>query len=232
MGSPDSCAAPVSRIAGAIGTQVFSVRYRLAPENPFPAALNDAVTAYKWLIASGVAAERTVLWRLCWRRASCAAVATDRSTRPGKARWRGAGVAMARPSCHGIQLRGERGDRHAVLRLAGLPGSGRIPGRSRTRRPAGVAGSRQLGGTAAATDSRERDRAARDDSLLLASSASEAGVTRGTGKVCPAAAYVTDYGVSANRGLGAGSPDPARLPGRRTAAARSTEPAIGLVTSS
>lgn len=37
------------RMAGAAGAQVFYFDYRLAPENPFPAALDDAIAAYRWL---------------------------------------------------------------------------------------------------------------------------------------------------------------------------------------
>ncbi|MDO5155199.1 MAG: alpha/beta hydrolase [Eubacteriales bacterium] len=35
------------------GFDVLSVDYRVAPENPFPAALEDAVCAYRWLLAQG-----------------------------------------------------------------------------------------------------------------------------------------------------------------------------------
>jgi acetyl esterase/lipase len=62
QGSPRGFAAATARIAKAAGMQAFSVRYRLAPENPFPAALEDAVTAYTWLLGSGIPAERIVLW--------------------------------------------------------------------------------------------------------------------------------------------------------------------------
>lgn len=36
--------------------RVFSVEYRLAPENRFPAALDDAVAAYRWLLEQGLPA--------------------------------------------------------------------------------------------------------------------------------------------------------------------------------
>ena len=35
--------------------------YRLAPENPFPAALEDALTAYRWLVGQGYAPEKIVI---------------------------------------------------------------------------------------------------------------------------------------------------------------------------
>jgi epsilon-lactone hydrolase len=37
------------RIADAIGARVWVLQYRLAPEHPFPAALEDAVEGYAWL---------------------------------------------------------------------------------------------------------------------------------------------------------------------------------------
>jgi epsilon-lactone hydrolase len=51
----------VSRIARAAQAQALTVDYRRAPENPHPAALEDAVAAYRWLLGQGVAPGRTVL---------------------------------------------------------------------------------------------------------------------------------------------------------------------------
>jgi acetyl esterase/lipase len=46
----------VGHLAKAAGVRGLSVGYRLAPENPFPAGLDDAVTAYAWLLGEGIAA--------------------------------------------------------------------------------------------------------------------------------------------------------------------------------
>jgi acetyl esterase/lipase len=40
---------------------VFSLDYRLAPEHRFPAALEDVLAAYAWLVEDGAPAERVVL---------------------------------------------------------------------------------------------------------------------------------------------------------------------------
>ena len=42
-----------SALASECGTRVFGAAYRLAPEHPFPAALEDALTAYKYLLEKG-----------------------------------------------------------------------------------------------------------------------------------------------------------------------------------
>ncbi len=42
-----------SHIAISCGCRALIINYRLAPENPFPAALEDAVSAYRWLLVRG-----------------------------------------------------------------------------------------------------------------------------------------------------------------------------------
>ena len=61
IGSPRSHRHLAAALARAAGTRALLLDYRLAPEHPFPAALDDAVAAYEWLLASGVAPGRVVI---------------------------------------------------------------------------------------------------------------------------------------------------------------------------
>ena len=43
-----------SHLASLIPARILLVDYRLAPENPFPAAVNDCLVAYRWMLDSGI----------------------------------------------------------------------------------------------------------------------------------------------------------------------------------
>lgn len=50
----------LNQLANASDAQFLMVDYRLAPEFPFPAALNDALTAYQWLLNQGYSPNQIV----------------------------------------------------------------------------------------------------------------------------------------------------------------------------
>jgi epsilon-lactone hydrolase len=48
-------------ISAASGARVLVIDYRLAPEHPFPAAIEDAATAWRWLLQQGFATSRLAI---------------------------------------------------------------------------------------------------------------------------------------------------------------------------
>jgi acetyl esterase/lipase len=54
IGSSKAYGPLTSELASRLGARVLVPDYRLAPENPYPAALDDAVRAYRWLLGHGV----------------------------------------------------------------------------------------------------------------------------------------------------------------------------------
>jgi acetyl esterase/lipase len=60
-GSPESHRGLVAKLVEASGVSAFVPRYRLAPENPFPAPVRDGLDAYRGLIAKGIPAGSIML---------------------------------------------------------------------------------------------------------------------------------------------------------------------------
>lgn len=61
VGSPLTHRELVARIARAAGVTAFVPDYRLAPEHPFPAGIEDSVAAYRALIELGFAPDRVAI---------------------------------------------------------------------------------------------------------------------------------------------------------------------------
>lgn len=58
MGSVATHRSLIARLARATGVRCLGLDYRLAPEHPFPAAIEDVVAVHGWLRARGLAPER------------------------------------------------------------------------------------------------------------------------------------------------------------------------------
>jgi len=54
IGSINTHRSLAARLSRASGARVLVIDYRLAPEHPHPAAVDDAVAAYRWMLAQGL----------------------------------------------------------------------------------------------------------------------------------------------------------------------------------
>ncbi|MEZ5377524.1 MAG: alpha/beta hydrolase [Acidimicrobiales bacterium] len=60
-GSIDSHRNLTGHLAQAAGCRVLALDYRLAPEHPHPAQVDDAVAAFRWMVGQGLAADNVAI---------------------------------------------------------------------------------------------------------------------------------------------------------------------------
>ena len=61
IGSMRTHRSPLSYLSRVSDSRVLGLNYRLAPEHPFPAAVEDAVAGYRWLLEQGISPQRIVI---------------------------------------------------------------------------------------------------------------------------------------------------------------------------
>ncbi len=61
IGSPNTARLLSIELGKATNMQVLSVDYRLAPEHPYPAALEDCVSIYNWLLSSDIKSDDIII---------------------------------------------------------------------------------------------------------------------------------------------------------------------------
>ncbi len=61
IGSADTHRMLCASLAQSTNAKVLLLEYRLAPENPFPAALDDATSAYRWLLIQQFKSENIII---------------------------------------------------------------------------------------------------------------------------------------------------------------------------
>ena len=61
IGSPETHLGLVSHIADAMGAAAWSADYRLGPEHPFPAAIDDGLATYRALLDAGTSPDQVII---------------------------------------------------------------------------------------------------------------------------------------------------------------------------
>ena len=109
IGSARAEAVIAAHLARASGATVYTLDYRLAPEHPFPAALEDTRAAYEWLLGRGADPARVALVGDSAGSGLALAEAVRAATPVSRCRSARADLALAGPDAerreHGVERR-------------------------------------------------------------------------------------------------------------------------------
>ena len=134
----------LAHMARAAKARVLALDYRLAPEIPFPAPVEDSVSAYRWLLSQGISPQKIVIGGdAAGGGLAVAALVALRSVGEPMAARRGVHLGLGRHGVHRPVHDHQRRGRPVGLQRAIAKDRQGVPERQRPQGPLGVSGPRR-----------------------------------------------------------------------------------------